>query len=105
MTIPDWNASGVLPPYLGSPTIASHVSPYPTTAKELCAKLGFSADRRIILRGWLKLRDLLRTLGHDSGFQWVNGSFMEDSENRRGRPPGDIDVVSFLPASPAKLDP
>jgi hypothetical protein len=29
------------------------------------------------------------------GFQWVNGSFFEDAERLRNRPPNDIDVVTF----------
>ena len=105
MPVPDFNSSGVLPPHLGDPKIISQLSPYPATSLELCQKLGFSPDRREILHGWLQLRELLRTLGHNSGFQWIDGSFMEDAETKRSRPPGDIDVVSFLPPSPAALDP
>ncbi|WP_353404918.1 hypothetical protein [Brucella sp. NBRC 13694] len=30
------------------------------------------------------------------GFQWLDGSFMEDVENLRNRPPNDIDVVTFF---------
>lgn len=29
------------------------------------------------------------------GFQWVDGSFLEDVEKTQSRPPGDIDVVTF----------
>lgn len=39
-------------------------------------------------------------LGHGIGFQWVDGSFVEEVEVMRGRPPEDIDVVSFLPPTP-----
>ena len=34
--------------------------------------------------------------GYQAGFQWLDGSFMEDVETLEGRPPGDIDVVSFV---------
>lgn len=30
-----------------------------------------------------------------SGFQWLDGSFLEDIEAQAGRDPGDIDVVTF----------
>jgi hypothetical protein len=30
------------------------------------------------------------------GFQWLDGSFMEDKETLEGIPPKDIDVVTFL---------
>lgn len=94
-----------MPPHLGLPTDAAQLSPYPATALELCQKLSSSGDRREVLRGWLTLRNLLRTAGFNDGFQWLNGSFMEDAETLRGRPPGDIDVVSFLPTPQGPLDP
>ena len=105
MAIPDFNATGVLPPHLGNPIHASQMSPYPATALETCEKYGFSPDRREILRGWLNFRELLRSLGHGSGFQWIDGSFLEDVERRRGLSPQDLDVVSFLPPSPPAIDP
>jgi len=108
MPIPDFNSDGVLPPHLGDPTQISHMSPYPVSSLELCQKLGFSPERREILRGWLGLRNVLRTLGLTDGFQWLNGSFMEDAETRRGRSPGDIDTVTFFRGTlvaPANFDP
>lgn len=105
MPVPDFNANGVLPPHLGQPTEMAQISPFPATALELCQKLSFSPERREVLRGWLALRNLLRTAGFLGGFQWLDGSFMEDAEAVRGRAPADIDVVSFLPMSPGPLDP
>ncbi len=32
------------------------------------------------------------------GFQWINGSFVENVEMSRGRAPGDVDVVTFFHA-------
>jgi|ERR1039458_4347245 hypothetical protein len=98
MPIPDFNHNGVLPPHMGLPTDPAQLSPYPVTAFEVCEKFGTSLERRNILRGWLELRAALRQFGFPSGFQWLDGSFMEDVEARRGSPPNDIDVVSFLPA-------
>jgi hypothetical protein len=31
----------------------------------------------------------------DTGFQWVDGSFLEEIEKTQNRSPGDIDVVTF----------
>lgn len=96
MPIPDFDHNGVLPPHLGLPTDPRQISPYPVTALEVCERFGASLERRAILRGWLELRDKLRQLGQVSGFQWIDGSFLEDVEARRGSAPNDIDVVSFL---------
>lgn len=98
MPVPDFNSSGVLPPHLGNPCNITELSPYPVTSLEVCQKLSFSPDRREILRGWIAVRRMLRTLGYNYGFQWINGSFLEDTEKHRNNTaPGDIDVVSFLP--------
>jgi hypothetical protein len=43
-------------------------------------------------RGWLGLH----RLGLTDGFQWVDGSFLEDVETIEHRVPRDIDVVSFF---------
>jgi hypothetical protein len=73
-----------------------------------CAALGVSVTRREILFGFLELRDALRSLGVVAGFQWIDGSFSEQCETFRGRPPNDLDVVTFfsppqLPPSPSPL--
>lgn len=43
-------------------------------------------------------------IGLQEGFQWLDGSFLEDIERTGKRPPGDIDVVTFF-KHPANLDP
>ena len=56
----------------------------------------------------MELRRGLRTLGYAQGFQWLDGSFMEDVETQATRAPRDIDVVSFLTRpqlQPAQMDP
>jgi hypothetical protein len=50
----------------------------------------------VVLRGLLDFRAALRNAGFVTGFQWIDGSFVEDCEKVRGRPPGDVDVVSLL---------
>jgi hypothetical protein len=47
------------------------------------------------LGGLLDLREAFRTIGITDGFQWINGSFVEDTETNRFRPPDDIDVVTL----------
>lgn len=94
--IPDFNHSYVLPPYLGdSPTQAAQSSPYETTPLELVQRLGHTTTRRRLLSGLLRYRKDLRALGFSEGFQWLDGSFVEDVESGQARPPGDIDVVTF----------
>jgi hypothetical protein len=102
MPIPAFdNILNVLPPHLGDPTVPAHLSPYPCTMVELCARFATSPKRRQILRGLLELRRELFDLGIQ-GFQWLDGSFLEDIETQEGRDPGDMDVVTFVenPLSP-----
>lgn len=35
-------------------------------------------------------------LGLTSGFQWLDGSFLEDIETLESRPPKDVDVVTYF---------
>lgn len=94
--IPDFNIHGVIPPIRpGEPGHSDDRAPFPTAMLVLCQRLGGTPDRRIILLGLLDLRDALRGAGIIEGFQWVDGSFAEDVERLRGRPPADIDVVTF----------
>jgi hypothetical protein len=102
MPIPDFDHNGVLPPHVGIHAAnRACMSPYACTSMELCAKLGTTAERRQILAGLFGLRAALRQLGVTLGFQWLDGSFAEDAEKTRNRPPNDIDVVTFYqPPSP-----
>jgi hypothetical protein len=54
-----------------------------------------SPERIRILAGLLDYRAALHTLGLTSGFQWLDGSFLEEIETLENRPPRDIDVVTF----------
>jgi hypothetical protein len=62
---------------------------------DVVERLGVSAERRLILTGLLEYRQALRDAGVLTGFQWLNGSFVEDVEAREERPPNDVDVVTF----------
>lgn len=107
MPVPDFDHNGVIPPHLGNPAVLADLSPFPSTSVELCEALGMTPERRAILQGLLNLRHLLRHVGLGQGFQWLDGSFMEDVEHAQNRAPGDIDVVTFVayPLNAAFLQP
>ena len=92
--IPDFDHNLVVPPHLGDPTNPGQLSPYPCTTIDFCERFGTSPERRTILGRFLDFRDRLRSEGLTTGFQWLDGSFLEDIETRDNRPPGDMDVVT-----------
>jgi hypothetical protein len=71
------------------------VSPYRCTSLELCQRFSSSPERVAILRGFLAFRQQLQTLGLIEGYQWLDGSFLEDVEARESRPPNDIDILTL----------
>lgn len=93
-SIPAFDDNLVLPAHLGNPVDQSQLSPYLCTTVDLCRQLGTSPERREILRKFLDFRERLRGEGLINGFQWLDGSFLENIEARDGRPPKDIDVVT-----------
>ena len=94
MPIPAFDHNLVLPPHAGNPSVPTDLSPYACTTVELCNQLGSTPERRTILKGFLSFRDRLRGHGLTNGYQWIDGSFIEDVEKRENRAPGDIDVVT-----------
>jgi hypothetical protein len=60
-----------------------------------CRRFGGTSERRQILGGLLELRRRLREHGIVDGFQWLDGSMVENVEELRGRAPADVDVVTF----------
>ncbi|WP_156807943.1 DUF6932 family protein [Henriciella marina] len=92
MPIPHFNHEGVLPPYVGpSPGgDPSSMSPYKVSAMEVVHHFASTPNRIEILKGWIRHRQELRALGFDRGFQWLDGSFLEDKE------PDDLDIAGFL---------
>ena len=92
--IPAFDHNLVLPPHLGDPVDDAQLSPYPCTTFDLCQRLGTTVERRAILGKYLDFRERLRVEGLTNGFQWLDGSFLEDVEAREGRAPKDIDVVT-----------
>jgi len=93
MPIPAFTIDGVIPPYVGPDGpggTSEDLSPYAVSASEVVATLGTSDQRKIILRGWFRHRAALRAIGFNRGFQWLDGSFVEEKE------PRDLDVVTFI---------
>lgn len=93
--IPEFNHSFVLPPFVGEQLSHAQGSPYPVTALELVQRFATSSERGVILRGLLDYRAELCSLGFVKGFQWLDGSFVENVEAHQSRAPNDVDVVTF----------
>ena len=92
MPIPAFTIDGVLPPYTGATGPggpAQAMTPFEATAVELVSTFGTTAHRRTLLQNWLDHRAAFRGLGFTQGFQWIDGSFVED------KVPQDLDVVTF----------
>ena len=95
MPIPPFDHNHVVPPHLGNPTDRSHLSPYPCTILELCHAFSTSKNRIAILKNFVSFRQQLTAYGVIHGFQWLDGSFLENIEITETRPPNDLDVVTF----------
>jgi hypothetical protein len=100
MPIPPFDSNSVLPPHTGDPRQIGQLSPYPCTTLEICQRFATTPERIVILDGLLRFRALLATAGFHQGFQWLDGSFLEDVEALENRPPNDLDIVTFY-ASPS----
>jgi hypothetical protein len=96
MAVPAFDSRGFLPPYIGQDGTTADRSPYSATMTEVVATLGSTRERRELIKGLLGYRTLLERLGYVDGLQFVDGTFAENVEAKEGRPPGDIDVFSFL---------
>lgn len=96
MPIPDFDHNNVIPPHLGNPTEPSHLSPYECSILDLCHKFAFSKDRIEILKGLVKFRQRINENGIIYGFQWLDGSFLENIEKSENRPPNDLDIITFF---------
>jgi hypothetical protein len=95
MPIPPFDKNLVLPPHVGDPRLPSDLSPYSVSTIELCNRFAFSPDRIAILTRYIQFRERLNALGLINGFQWLDGSFLEDIETAENRAPRDLDVVTI----------
>ncbi|MCE2811819.1 MAG: hypothetical protein LW850_15650 [Planctomycetaceae bacterium] len=97
MPIPPFDHNLVVPPHLGDPTQSSELSPYPCATLELCLRFGTSPQRRKIRWQFLDFRQRLADEGLTNGFQWLDGSFLEDIEAQEGkRQASKKDLISVL---------
>ena len=96
-SIPAWSNAGVLPPIHPSvPSNSLDRSPYLVELVTLMDRFSTSPERMNILDGLLRFRAGLHQAGIMSGFQWLDGSFLEQVEVLEERPPRDVDVVNFV---------
>lgn len=106
--IPNFDYNGVLPPYkVGFPKDLASLSPYQSSVLEFCKRFATTPHRVSLLQGFLAYRVwLIKTAGIVDGFQWLDGSFVENCEIYKMKKPGDIDVITFhqLPRSMKDID-
>ena len=102
MTIPEWDGNKVLPPiHPATPEGQEHDSlyraPYVARLAEFVTRFATTRDRVDLIEKFLDYRNALHQAGISEGFQWINGSFVENiKQSSRRRPPEDIDVVTFF---------
>jgi hypothetical protein len=94
--VPSWTVQQVLPPIDAADPTSPHRSPYNVSVEDFVRAYATSWERCKILKGFLTFRSELHAVGLSDGFQWVNGSFTENVEVLANRPPGDVDVVTFV---------
>ena len=92
--IPPWNDKGLLP----TPSLQAGQGGYPfiTTLDQIVERFAHTTVRRQLVTNLLDYRRDLRDVGIVQGFQWINGSFVEDIGNLQNRSPADVDVVTFF---------
>lgn len=90
---PPFGPNGLLPPFTGQdPTADGARSPYVGTLVDVVDRFATTQERCRILAGLLRMRLELHNLGFVNGWQWLDGSYLEN----RPTEPRDIDIVTFL---------
>mgnify|MGYP000981938932 CR=1 FL=1 len=101
--LPNWDGAGVLPPVRPDrPGNSPERSPYRVSLTDFVGRFATSPERMTILDGLLKFRAKLHEVGIISGFQWLDGSFLEQIEILESRHPRDMDVVTFFDMPPGE---
>lgn len=96
--IPAWNPDGIIPAHDQIDPTSHARSPYTVSLLDVMTRFGNTETRRDLLQRWLDFRAALHRLGITRGFQWIDGSFVENIEQTRNRSPNDIDLVTlYLP--------
>lgn len=102
--IPPFDHNNVLPPYQGGdPTIRGCLSPYKSDIVEFCQHFAKTPERIAILKGFVCFRLECLKFGIQCGYQWIDGSFVENVEVARSRAPHDIDVVTMFALSDVSM--
>lgn len=94
-SIPGWNIDGVIPPSNVDNPVSRDRSPYSVSLIDCILRFGTTESRLIILERFMGFRTALHSVGLVNGFQWIDGSFLENIEETEGRDPNDIDLVTF----------
>jgi len=94
--VPEWTNAGILPPNDPINPTNRERSPYKLEAGHFVQRFGTSPQRQKIVKGLLAFRHYLYGIGIIKGFQWLDGSFVENIEQIEQRNPKDIDVVTFF---------
>jgi len=89
-----YSMRGVLPHHLDEWPEPTAMPPYSIPLGEFAHHFAYSPARIDLFRGLLEFRKVLKTQGI-SGFQWVDGSFVQ-SEAIYGRDPEDIDILTWV---------
>ena len=102
MTIPQWDRNRLIPPIRPDTpeeggTQPFSRSPYEATLEEFVERFIINHDRAVLIQGFLDYRAALHHEGITRGFQWVNGSFVENVEEwqENAHTPNDIDVITY----------
>ena len=101
MTIPEWDINKILPPtHPDTPAGFEHDllyrAPYVASLEEFITRFVTTPERGNLMERFLAYRAALHQWDVTQGFQWINGSFVENLEQSSyPRPPRDIDVVTF----------
>lgn len=69
-------------------------APYNATLDDFIMHFATSRERCKILKGFLSYRALLHSAGITKGFQWLDGSLIENSQFIEDHLPNDLDVYS-----------
>jgi hypothetical protein len=92
-----WNIHGVIAPIAeGEDGVSDNRSPYKISIIDFVKNFSYTQDRCHIISKFLDYREKIYQLEINEGFQWVDGSFTENVEELRQRPPSDIDLVNFI---------
>ncbi len=103
--IPAWNELGLLPPIRqGDAPVDVDRAPYRTNLLEFVERFALTHERVCLLKGLLSYRNALYTSNIREGFQWIDGSFLENIEMLEERHPRDIDCVTFYTMPPDETE-